>query len=507
MPSRRMNTPGKTANNTDNGRIKKTSGKGMAKRYYVHMDAVIYTRISLDRTGEGLGVARQQQECRALAKSLGLTVTKVYSDNDISATNGKVRPEFEAMLKAQPTAIIAWHQDRLLRLTRDLERVIALKVPVYTVTAGTLDLTTPAGRAVAMTVAAWSQYEGEQKSMRQVAANVQRAASGVHQGRIGYGYRRGGAGLVLHDDEAATIRTAVQRALDGESLRSICKDFNARGVPTPGHGSLWNTTTLKQLLVRASLAGLTVHRGKVVGRAPADAPRVIDEDTHERLKAVLTDPARRTAPPGRQPKYLLSGIARCGRPTGALDDAGEPVLCDGVMVRGVGRTTRQANGNSKKQPSSYVCSECYRVRRKQSNVDDVVEGIVLRRLQRPDAAKLFTQGDPDALQQARDAVEAIDARMANAADMYAAGSIDAAQLTRITEKLRADRDQAAAAVDAALPAAVPAELIGPNARQVWDGLSMDSKRAVMDTLVSVVILPSGSGKKFANESVQVTWRS
>ncbi|QYG11515.1 recombinase family protein [Microbacterium sp. PAMC22086] len=471
------------------------------------MDAVIYTRISLDRTGEGLGVARQQQECRVLAERLGLTVTKVYSDNDISATNGKVRPEFEAMLKAKPTAVIAWHQDRLLRLTRDLERVIALNVPVYTVTAGTLDLTTPAGRAVARTVAAWSQYEGEQKATRQVAANVQRAASGVHQGRIGYGYRRAGAGLVLHDDEAATIREAVQRALDGESLRSVCKDFNTRGVPTPGHGSLWNTTTLKQLLVRASLAGLTVHRGQVVGRAPADAPRVIDEDTHERLKAVLTDPARRTAPPGRQPKYLLSGIARCGRPTGALDDAGEPLLCDGVMVRGVGRTTRQANGRTKKQPSSYVCSECYRVRRKQSNVDDLVEGIVVGRLQMPDAARLLSQGDPAALQAARDTLGLIDARLADAADIFAAGSIDAAQLVRITEGLRADRAQAAAAVDAALPAAVPAELIGANARQVWDGLSMDSKRAVLDTLVSVVILPTGSGGTFDPDTVRVIWRS
>lgn len=470
------------------------------------MDCVIYTRVSLDRTGEALAVARQEQECRALAERLGLNVVQVYSDNDISATNGKVRPSFETMLDAKPAAIIAWHQDRLLRLTRDLERVIALNVPVYTVTAGTLDLTTPAGRAVARTVAAWSQYEGEQKATRQVAANVQRAASGVHQGRIGYGYRRGGAGLVLHDDEAATIREAVQRALDGESLRSVCKDFNARGVPTPGHGALWNTTTLKQLLVRASLAGLTVHRGKIVGRAPADAPRVIDEDTHERLKAVLTDPARRTAPPGRQPKYLLSGIARCGRPTGALDDAGEPVLCNGVMVRGVGRTTRQANGRSKKQPSSYVCNECYRVRRKQSNVDDLVEGIVVGRLQMPDAARLLSQGDPAALQAAREALGLIDARLADAADMFAAGSIDAAQLVRITEGLRADRAQAAAAVDAALPAAVPAELIGANARQVWDGLSMDAKRAVMDTLVQVIILPTGSGGVFDPDSVRVIWK-
>jgi len=472
--------------------------------------------VSLDRTGEALAVARQEQECRKLAKSLGLRVVQVYTDNDISATTAKVRPGFEAMLDAQPTAIIAWHQDRLLRLTRDLERVIALNVPVYTVTAGTLDLTTPAGRAVARTVAAWSQYEGEQKATRQVAANVQRAASGVHLGRVGYGYRREGSGMVLDPDESEAIREAVRRVLDGESLRSVCRDFNERGVaaprtaernrareraraekrPVPTYSTpdpLWNSTTLKQMLLRANLAGLIVHRKQVVGRTPADAPRIIDEDTHERLKAVLTNPARRTSPAGREPKYLLGGIARCGR-------------CGGVMVRQVGRMTTTKSGGSKRQPPSYACVECYRVRRKQEDVDAVVEGIVVGRLQMPDAAQLFTQGDPAALQAARDTVDAIDARMANAADMFAAGDIDAAQLTRITERLRADRAAAAADVDKALPAAVPAELVGANARQVWDGLSMDVKRAILDILVTVTIMPSGSGTTFNPDTVQVVWK-
>lgn len=470
------------------------------------MDAVIYCRISFDRTGEGAGVERQEAECRALADRLGFNIDRVYIDNDVSATSGVARPEFERMLADHPTAIITWAQDRLLRLSADLEKVIRLNVPVHMVTAGSLDLSTPAGRAVARTVAAWSTFETEQKGLRQVAANVQRAANGVHQGRVGYGYRREGAALVVHADEAATINAAVERVLDGESLRSVCKDFNAQGVPTPGRGALWNTTTLRQVLLRPGLAGWTVHQGKVVGRAPDDAPRVFDEDTHERLKALLTDPARRTSPAGREPKYLLSGIARCGRCDGTLDETGELVPCGGVMVRGVGRLTRQANGRTKRQPSSYVCSECYRVRRKQSYVDEVVEGNVVGRLQMPDAAQLFTQGDPTALQQARDALEAIDARMANAADMFASGDIDVSQLTRITERLRADRAQAATAMEAALPAAFPAELIGANARQVWDGLSMDSKRAVLATLVTVTIMPSGSGKAFDPDTVQVRWK-
>src|SRR5690606_27356235 len=131
------------------------------------------------------------------------------------------------------------------------------------------------------------------------------------------------------------------------------------------------------------------------------APRVIDEDTHERLKAVLTDPARRTAPAGREPKHLLAGIARCGRPTDALDDEGEPIPCGGKMVRAPGRWTKTKTGGTKRQPPSYVCGQCFRVRRKQDLVDTLVEGIVVGRLQMPDAAQLFAQGDPAALQAAR----------------------------------------------------------------------------------------------------------
>jgi site-specific DNA recombinase len=46
------------------------------------MKAGIYTRISDDTEGEGLGVARQEQDCRALCERKGWTVADVYPDND-----------------------------------------------------------------------------------------------------------------------------------------------------------------------------------------------------------------------------------------------------------------------------------------------------------------------------------------------------------------------------------------------------------------------------------------
>ncbi len=42
---------------------------------------------------------------------------------------------------------------------------------------------------------------------------------------------------------------------------------------------------------------------------------------------------------------------------------------------------------------------------------------------------------------------------------------------------------------------------------VWGGLSMDAKRAVLDALVTVTILASGSGKAFDLETERVTWKA
>ncbi len=60
--------------------------------------AGIYVRISRDRTGEEVGIDRQERECRALWEARGWTVTGVYPDGDISACSGKHRPGGARML-------------------------------------------------------------------------------------------------------------------------------------------------------------------------------------------------------------------------------------------------------------------------------------------------------------------------------------------------------------------------------------------------------------------------
>jgi site-specific DNA recombinase len=331
----------------------------------------LYLRISQDRSGERLGVERQEKDCRDLARRLGFEVSGVYIDNDISATNGKVRPEFERMLSDKPDAIIAWHQDRLLRLTSDLERVIALDVPVHTVTAGTLDLSTPAGRAVARTVAAWSQYEGEQKATRQRAANVQRAERGHWQfSRRPYGYERANGVITIVEAEADVVREGYRRYIAGESLYAIAADWNARGIPThdtnaaEGERTAWSMTRVRALLRNEHYAGIVTYRGKRIDAEPTWEP-LIDQRTWDDYIATREGRTR----PGSwstATKHLLSGMLVCG-------------VCGGRML--ARPEYRRSGDGERRTQMTYQCTSNWCVSMLARDVEPYIEGLVLARLQ------------------------------------------------------------------------------------------------------------------------------
>ena len=144
------------------------------------MQAVIYARISRDREGAGVGVERQAEDCRDLADRLGWTVVGTFTDNDVSAYSGKLRPGYRAMLDAleagKAGAVLAWHTDRLHRSPVELEEFIDLcdrrGIDVRTVRAGTVDLSTASGKMVARMLGAAARHEVEHNIERQKRAKL-----------------------------------------------------------------------------------------------------------------------------------------------------------------------------------------------------------------------------------------------------------------------------------------------------------------------------------------------
>ena len=98
------------------------------------MKALIYTRISKDKLGDGHGVANQLADLEKRAEARGWTVVYRLSDNDIGVTRkdptaaGRHRPGYEEALRLVDAGavdvVFCWKWDRFIREPLDLEYLI-----------------------------------------------------------------------------------------------------------------------------------------------------------------------------------------------------------------------------------------------------------------------------------------------------------------------------------------------------------------------------------------------
>jgi site-specific DNA recombinase len=342
-----------------------------------------------------------------------------------------------------------------------------------TVKAGPVDLATPSGRMVARQLGAVARYEVEHMVERQQRARLQAATAGRWTGgRRPYGY--GPDGVTVVQAEADLLQRAAGQVLAGMSLTAIVADLNARGART-STGRPWRPTELRRALVRPRNAGLMVHRGQVVG--PAGWPPILDEATWRGVCAVLGDPGRRTNTTVAR-RWLLSGLAVCGV-------CGDPVKSFAAGTSR-GRTTKPV----------YTCRSGKHVVRDAAACDQFVTDVILERLGRPDARDLLTedQRTDTAALHLRDS--ALASRLVELGRLYGDGVIDAPQLQAATASIRTQREQITAALAAASRGSVLAGVAdAPDPAAVWEGLDLSRRRAIVDVLCTVTILPARRGRR------------
>jgi DNA invertase Pin-like site-specific DNA recombinase len=467
---------------------------------YIIVDAGIYLRQSLDRHGDMLAVDRQREDCAKLCADRGWTVTE-YVDNDISASNGKHRPSYQQMLAdisaGRINAVVAWDLDRLYRQPRELEDLIDLAddkhLALATVT-GDVDLSTDNGRLYARIKGAVARGEVERKSARQRRAAAQRADQGAawwSSRPFGYTvplppadgekWSVKGQDIILAPDEAALLRDAYTAVLAGASLSAIAVEWTAKRISTT-QGNRWSGTQIGQLLLSPRNAGLRAYRGQIIG--PASWPAIVERDVFDGVAAILSDPGRRNGPT-RGRKHLLTAIALCG-------------ACRQPMGSGVA---------SSSGAPIYTCKNCYRVSRDIAKVDKWVIGLVVERLSRPDAYDLLATAGVD-IAALRDRAAVLRARQEEAAALFADGDITAPQLKVTTAKLAAQLADVENAMFSANTSRVFEGVIGAaDVRAKFDGLSLDRRRAVINALLSVMILPGQASRGvFRTDLVPVTWK-
>jgi site-specific DNA recombinase len=463
-------------------------------------DALIYLRISQDRTGEAAGVARQREDAERRCRERGWTVVAVESDNDTSAAGKKKRPGFEAMLghieSGRSQVVVAWSLDRLQRNRRDEVRLYELckatGVTISLVNGADLDFSTAGGRLVADQLSSVARYEIELKADRQRRAQEQAAKEGRRVGgRRPFGY--GSDGMTVVDDEAAAIASGYRAILGGEALAEVARQWNGRGLTTgqcgrvgerKGKPSPFTRSSVRDVLLNPRNAGLRAHNGEIVGKAAW--PSIIDEGTFVAVRDLLSDPSRRTAP--RNARALLTGVALCG-------------ICGATVHSGGAAVTQHVR--------VYRCRTMGHFSRSALPVEDYVAGLVVERLSRTDAAALLLDHSRPDVGKLREDAQSLRARLDAVALDFADGVITSSQLRVITQRLR----ERLAAVEAAMADTARVDVLGPlvmaeNARSSWDEMPTSRQRAVIDLLMTITLHPPGRGTRtFRPETVDIEWKT
>lgn len=192
-------------------------------------------------------------------------------------------------------ALTVWKLDRLGRSVSELLDIVGgleRRGVRFRCLTQHVDTSSASGRMFLHLLAAFAEFERELMRERVVAGKQRMIAEGQHPGGPPlFGYAADHVTVV--EAEAALLREATRRLLDGEPLSRIVDDWNDRGLP-PRRADRWRVTPLRRALLN-----------------PRVVP-IVGEDAYRGLQRLFGAPDRQRL--GRPAEHLLSGVLRCGRP-------------------------------------------------------------------------------------------------------------------------------------------------------------------------------------------------
>ena len=448
----------------------------------------VYCRISKDSNGDGVGVARQEADCREYADRNGMHIADVFIENNTSAF-AKHRPLFEQMIANidRYDALLVYKVDRLYRRLRDLEGLIDVlgSKPVYAVASSDVNLATPNGRTVARVMGSIAQGEVEELAGRVRDAARHRAESGrATTGRRPFGWQRVGHGLEPEPREAAAVATAYSMLLDGYSLSAIARWMNAEGFEGT-RGGQWTQSRVSALLRQPRHGGLVVYQGEVRNVDNAEG-HIVTKTQWRQAQRILTAPGRKVK--GPDAKTMLTGIMACYK-------------CGG--------TVRPSSNQSRAgvRYKTYACVSNH-VSWRRETLDTVVDETVVAYLDRNidvlraarDQALIAMTGEASADHMAH--LERLRDDRGELAKAYADGDLSLDAFKSASKELDQRIEDAESNQSPATPPAVTALLSTDDIAAAWRGTDLVGRRAVLAELLDhITVFPARTGQ------VEFTWRS
>jgi site-specific DNA recombinase len=296
----------------------------------------VYGRVSALGDARQRSTTGQAADCIARIHDRGARVGEVHIDEGRSAWNPKVkRPAWERLMERLHTrvagGVVVFDLARFSRRPSDGEPLIKLAEGGLIVldSEGEYDLTTASGKKAFRDQLTNAAYESDRLSTRVKRGKKLKAERGEsNRCRRPYGY---GMDWKIIPQEATILRELVRRLLDGVPINELCRELNARQIPT-SVGGIWSNAGIRQIVLRPINAGLSSYRGQVVGPM-SDVDPIVSREDWERISAQFA--ARRRGAP-QSPTYLASGIAaceQCGFRLSGIPKAAYRPYPDGTVAR------------------------------------------------------------------------------------------------------------------------------------------------------------------------------
>lgn len=440
------------------------------------LPAVLYKRKSRDPHNTA-SIEDQGRIGRADVSEQGWHLAAELDDAGISASRFATRGrpawvELLGMIEAgQARAVVLWESNRgdrkmtewsgFLDLCRD--RGVLIRVISHD---RTYDVRNARDWQTMATDGVSNAYFSEQLSSVVRRGHHGAALRGDPPGPVAYGYaaRYSAAtgkreGWVTVPELAANVVHIVEWVGSHRPIMALERDLDERGIATPSGRGKWNQSTLRKMARNPVYAALrrtadgTLHEGTW--------PAIVDRRQWQDACAAL-DGRKPMARPGKQ-KHLLSHLAECG-------ECGEPM---------VGKR-REDRWYYRCKVSHFSIHEWW--------LDDVVSGVMVGWLSRPDAREVFRRDDKRSAV-AADELATLTARRESFRDKAAEGDLDADALAQVEAKLNPKIAAKTRELETLnLPPALHQVLDADDVADEWVTMPVQAKRAVIAALTESIVV-------------------
>jgi DNA invertase Pin-like site-specific DNA recombinase len=441
---------------------------------------------------ERKGVLKQKDDVVALAERHGYSPGEIvwYEDNNLSAFSRSVkRKRFEQLLKDLPKpgaldGILYYDIDRYTRQPRDLERTIDIyeganekgRYLIFDGLSGqNFDLNTPDGRFSARLFVSIANKSSED-TRRRIRREAKRMAEKgeFHGGTPAFGWDPEDR-LKLDPVAADMIRRGTKWFIQGDRIPTILERFAEENLINPSTGKPFSREHFRRVLMRCRNAGILKFQGEPMrdkdgNYVMGDWPPIVTVDEWEALMAKIASRQKKTKP-DITTKYLLSGIARCGRCGSRMH--GAPVWQKGE------KTDTYAYSCQKRQ-----ADECGRMQITGPPVDKMVRQLVWATVERS-LVGLEVKKDTEWTKQAE--LDEVQQEIKDLQQKWEKREIRASIYVATLEDLESDRDRLKA--ERALHLAETQAPVQEDViRKGWQGLSLERQREVVRSVLTAVLI-------------------